>query len=129
MANSRILILAGVFGASGVLLGAFGAHALKDFLAVRQMTSTWQTAVLYQLVHSVALLAAAAIHAPEPDAARWVRRAHGCWGAGVILFSGSLYALALGAPAMLGPVTPVGGLFLVAGWICAGIAGARSRLG
>ena len=99
------LIAAGLLGFTGVALGAFGAHALKDTLATNGTTTTWQTAVLYHLIHAVALGA-------RPDW-RWVGR---CWIAGVVLFSGSLYWLALGGPKILGPVTPLGGVALLLGW-------------
>ncbi len=99
------LIAAGLLGFTGIALGAFGAHALKDSLAERGMTQAWQTAVLYHLLHAVALVAL-------PD---WptVRR---LWLAGIVLFCGSLYGLALGGPKLLGPVTPLGGLTFLAGW-------------
>jgi uncharacterized membrane protein YgdD (TMEM256/DUF423 family) len=99
------LLAAGLLGFTGIVLGAFGAHALREQLAERGMTQVWQTAVLYHLLHALALLALPA----------WtgVRR---LWLAGVVLFSGSLYWLALGGPKILGPVTPLGGLTLLAGW-------------
>jgi uncharacterized membrane protein YgdD (TMEM256/DUF423 family) len=103
------LLAAGLFGFSGVALGAFGAHALKDTLAAHGTTATWQTAVLYHLIHAVALLAFAG--------GRWAGR---CWIAGIVLFSGSLYALALGGPKLLGPVTPLGGLAFLSGWAFVG---------
>jgi len=111
-----LMIAAGMLGFAGVALGAFGAHTLKDVLVARGSTATWQTAVLYHLVHSVALLALAAFwrgaaNVPSPAlAAGW------CWMAGVVLFSGSLYWLALGGPKILGPITPLGGLAFLAGW-------------
>ena len=99
------LIAAGLLGFTGIALGAFGAHALKDRLALSDMTPAWQTAVLYQLLHAVAFLAL-------PDWAS-VRK---LWLAGIGLFSGSLYLLALGGPKILGPITPLGGIALLAGW-------------
>lgn len=111
-----LTVAAGVLGFLGVALGAFGAHGLKDVLAERGSTGTWQTAVLYHLVHSVALLALAAYWrggASVPSPALW---AGWCWTGGVVLFSGSLYWLALGGPKLLGPVTPLGGLAFLAGW-------------
>jgi uncharacterized membrane protein YgdD (TMEM256/DUF423 family) len=93
-----------------VLLGAFGAHALKPLLEVHHAREIWSTAVLYHLVHAVALL--------------WVaERIPGrgkcflCWTLGVALFSGSLYLLALTGITWLGAVTPIGGLLLVSGWV------------
>ena len=99
------LIAASLLGFTGVALGAFGAHALKETLAANGTTTTWQTAVLYHLIHAVALVAL--------PGWPWVGR---CWIAGVLLFSGSLYWLALGGPKFLGPVTPLGGLALLLGW-------------
>lgn len=99
------LIAAGLLGFTGVALGAFGAHALKETLTANGTTAAWQTAVLYHLIHAVALVAL--------PGWPWVGR---CWLAGVVLFSGSLYWLALGGPKFLGPVTPLGGLALLLGW-------------
>jgi len=108
---SFLLLAAGLFGFGGVALGAFGAHGLKTTLEATAGLENWKTAVFYQLVHAVALLALAARAEP---AARWIGR---FWIAGVVLFSGSLYALALGCPAkFIWPVTPLGGLALLLGW-------------
>ena len=100
------VIAASLLGFTGVALGAFGAHALKETLHAHGTTATWQTAVLYQLIHAVALLA-------YPGWS-WAGR---CWIAGVVMFSGSLYWLALGGPKFLGPVTPLGGIALLLGWV------------
>jgi uncharacterized membrane protein YgdD (TMEM256/DUF423 family) len=99
------LIAAGLLGFTGVALGAFGAHALKETLAANGTTSAWQTAVLYHLIHATALLALP----------RWPWASR-CWIAGVVLFSGSLYWLSLGGPKFLGPITPLGGVALLLGW-------------
>ncbi len=115
----KLGITCGLLGLTGVTLGAFGAHALKVTLLERGSLATWETAVHYHLIHAVALLAltAGAGHGEKPPAFRsWLQRAGWCWTLGVILFSGSLYALALGGPRWLGPVTPLGGLALIAGW-------------
>lgn len=109
----RFVIAAGLLGFTGVALGAFGAHALKEVLTANSTASVWQTAVLYHLVHAVALLALAGWTVGWPKA-RWIGR---CWIAGIILFSGSLYWLALGGPKFLGPVTPLGGLAFLLGWL------------
>ena len=108
-----IVLSAGLLGFTGVALGAFGAHALKETLTARETQSLWQTAVLYHLVHSVALLALAGWPGGGVKAS-WIAR---CWTAGVILFSGSLYWLALGGPNFLGPITPLGGLAFLLGWL------------
>ncbi|HWA08160.1 MAG TPA: DUF423 domain-containing protein [Opitutaceae bacterium] len=113
----NILFIAGLAGATGVGLGAFGAHALKETLLSRGTRDLWETGVTYHLVHAAALLAAAVWNERTPSVARdWAAR---CWAVGVLFFSGSLYALALGAPVKyLWPVTPLGGLALLAGWGC-----------
>ncbi len=105
---------AALLGLTGVAAGAFGAHGLKETLETSGHLETWKTAAHYQLIHAVALLALAAWqgHHPTP----WARRAGLCWLIGSLLFSGSLYALSLGGPKWLGPVTPLGGLLLIIGW-------------
>lgn len=111
-------------GASGVVMGAFGAHALKNALAAREMTTVWETACLYHLVHALAVLVVALKPAGPASTLRprVLQRAALCWAAGVILFSGSLYALALGGPGWLGPVTPLGGVAFIAGWVMVSFA-------
>lgn len=108
-----ITLVAAALGFLGVALGAFGAHGLKSSFEAHGSVETWKTAVLYQLVHAVALLALAGwrdSHA-GPNG-----RVAALWTAGVVLFSGSLYWLALGGPKLLGPVTPLGGVAFLAGW-------------
>ncbi len=105
-------------------LGALGAHKLRPLLEAQGHVATWDTAVLYHLLHSVGLLALALyLHRDSPPAtARRLGRAAGLFAGGITLFSGSLYLLALGGPRWLGPVTPVGGLCLLAGWLAVGHA-------
>lgn len=95
-------------------LGAFGAHGLKSRLSP-EMLAVWNTAVQYHFWHAlgVLLIGLAAAQLPGP----WVRTAGWLLVAGTTLFSGALYALALGAPRSLGAVAPVGGAILIAGWI------------
>jgi uncharacterized membrane protein YgdD (TMEM256/DUF423 family) len=101
---------AALLGGSAVLAGAFGAHGLKALLSEHNL-EVWRTAVLYQFFHALALLALSCV---PPQKARatsvWA------WGLGVLIFCGSLYALALGAPSKLGVITPIGGLALCLGW-------------
>jgi uncharacterized membrane protein YgdD (TMEM256/DUF423 family) len=85
---------------------------LHDRLVAAGTLDNWRTAVLYQLVHAVALLALSGWTAIEATTG-WIAR---CWIAGTILFSGSLYWLSVGGPKILGPVTPAGGLALLVGW-------------
>lgn len=108
---SFLVVAAGFLGLTGVALGAFGAHGLKATLETTGGLENWKTAVFYQLIHAVALLASASRTQAAP-------RVIGLfWVIGVVLFSGSLYALALGCPAkFIWPVTPLGGLFLLLGW-------------
>ena len=121
----KITLIAAFLGFAGVALGSFGAHALRDRLAASGRTAVWETAVFYNLIHSVALLAVAVSthHSGAATAvARAWRGAAAAWVAGIIGFSGSLYLLALGAPGWLGPITPLGGAALLAGWALAGWA-------
>jgi uncharacterized membrane protein YgdD (TMEM256/DUF423 family) len=104
-------VLAAFCGALAVLLGAFGAHALRGSLDAGAL-QVWRTAVDYQFWHALALLAAA--YAP---ASRWRSVSVIAFAAGIIAFCGSLYALALGAPRPLGIVTPIGGVALFVGWL------------
>ena len=93
----------------GVALGAFGAHALKTTLQAHDMVDVWNKAVLYHLVHGVALLVLA-FHTAGSRVAWFLLLA------GVLLFSGSLYLMALTNVRWLGAITPLGGLCLLAGW-------------
>lgn len=116
------ILVASSCGAAGVILGAFGAHALETRLAVDQLAS-WQTAVQYHLIHS-AVLAALALLAARGG--RRIRLPACLFSLGIALFSGSIYLLVLTGQRWLGPVTPVGGLCLIAGWISLGTL-ARAR--
>jgi len=106
--------LGALFGASGVAAGAFGAHALKSRLAP-DLLAVFETAARYQLIHALALLAAAwAVSRWPGRRSRW---AGACFAIGIVLFSGTLYALALSGVRALGAITPVGGVLLIAGWL------------
>lgn len=110
----KLLIAGALLAAAGVALGAFGAHALKAVLEPR-MLAVWQTAVQYHLIHALAIIAMA-LAAP-----RWHGRtlvvAGGLLLTGVLLFSGSLYLLALTGVRWLGAITPLGGVAFIAGWL------------
>ena len=114
------LLAAGILGALGVGLGAFGAHSLQALLAERGTATSWETASRYQLVHAVALLGAAAWLRAGGGAGTvrmlWAAR---CWCAGVALFSGSLYLYAVGGPHFMVFLTPIGGVTLIVGWVMA----------
>lgn len=118
MNHRPTLLAAGLLGFTGVALGAFGAHALRETLLERGMTTAWETAARYQLVHAVALFAAAAWGNTSQDTVqKRLSIASIFWVIGTVLFSGSLYLLALGGPRWLGPITPFGGLALLVGWL------------
>ena len=113
-ATRWITLAAGLLGFLGVALGAFGAHALKATLLINGQLDSWRTAVLYQLIHGVALLALASWRDAHAGPSTKVAA---CWIGGVALFSGSLYWLALGGPIkFLWPFTPLGGVALLVGW-------------
>ncbi|KPK09365.1 MAG: hypothetical protein AMJ64_00525 [Betaproteobacteria bacterium SG8_39] len=115
LASAKLfLALGAVFGACGVTLGAFGAHALKARLAADQL-ALWNTATQYLFWHALGLLAVGLACTQLPEST-WLRTAGVLLAAGIVLFSGSLYLLALGAPRVLGAVTPIGGLAFMAGW-------------
>jgi len=108
-----ILFAAAFFGLSAVVLGAFGAHALREMLSESAL-ATYETAVKYQMWHALAMLFVFLVTFQSSQPLfRW---AAVCFGVGIVLFSGSLYLLAFGAPRWLGPVTPLGGLSFIAGW-------------
>ena len=111
--------------AAAVALGAFGAHALKARLTPDAL-SLWQTGVNYHAWHALALLATATLMLNFGDR-RALRIAAACFAAGIAVFSGSLYALALGAPRALGAATPFGGAAFIAGWIAVALGVGRGR--
>jgi uncharacterized membrane protein YgdD (TMEM256/DUF423 family) len=102
------LVTAGLLGAIAIALGAFGAHGFKERLAlILDATGWWQTATFYLLTHAVAI---GAIAARSALPAR-------LWAIGSVIFAGTLYAMALGAPRWFGAITPIGGSLLIAGWL------------
>jgi uncharacterized membrane protein YgdD (TMEM256/DUF423 family) len=117
------LLAAGLVGFTGIALGAFGAHGLQTALAERGTTHAWESAARYQMFHAAALLGLAAwLRSATGLAARRMTWAAHCWCAGVVLFSGSLYWLAAGGPRWLGPITPLGGVAFMAGWLLVALA-------
>lgn len=106
---------AAILGATGVAAGAFGAHALKDTLTQRGGVENWRTAVLYHLIHAAAALAVSTSKANTSN----TLLAGKLMTTGTVLFSGSIYMLSLGIgpKRLLGPTTPIGGLFMIAGWV------------
>ena len=110
-------LVAGILGALGVAMGAFGAHALRERLDPASL-ATFETGARYHLLHALAAMAAALRAAPGGGGP--ARRAGWLFVAGVLVFGGTLYGLALGGPRWLGAVTPLGGLALIAGWVSLG---------
>lgn len=108
-----------VAGFVSVAAGAFGAHGLKKVLDA-EMLAVFETAVRYQFYHALALFAAAWVATRVPGgmatASGWL------FVAGIVVFSGSLYALALSGAKVLGAITPLGGLAFLAGWVCLALA-------
>lgn len=120
------LLLAGIFGLTGVGLGAFGAHALKPMLTERGMVEAWHTAVQYHLIHAVALLAVAGWRGQAGQPLPFLKSITLLWALGIVFFSGSLYGLALGGPRLLGPVTPLGGVAFLLGWLMVALGALRT---
>ncbi|MBI5857027.1 MAG: DUF423 domain-containing protein [Sphingobacteriales bacterium] len=125
------VIISAILGGSGVALGAFGAHGLQKITEDEKILHGFQTAVQYQMYHALALLAVALLSGKFPG--QWIKRAGYFFIAGVILFSGSLYLLTFlklqesGAVKWVGPITPVGGIGFILGWLCILLAVFRSK--
>jgi uncharacterized membrane protein YgdD (TMEM256/DUF423 family) len=110
----KTLGIAGALIALATVLGAFGAHALKAHLSQDKLL-VYETAVRYHFIHALGLLAIGVLlRSLDSEMLRW---SAALVLAGIILFSGSLYWLTFGAPRVVGVVTPIGGLALIAGWI------------
>ena len=125
MSTSRVLIMAGgILGLLGVVAGAMGVHALRDTLDARAL-STFETGVRFQMYHALALLAVGTL------AGRWktgfVKLSGVLFTAGVVLFSGSLYILAITGIGVFGAIAPLGGLSLMAAWTSLIVGAIRQR--
>ncbi|MBB2496885.1 DUF423 domain-containing protein [Aquipseudomonas ullengensis] len=116
------LLLAAFAGFTGVALGAFAAHGLKARLSAEHL-AVFQTGVHYQLIHALALFGVALLLHYLPG--RLLTAAGSLFALGILLFSGSLYALVLSGVGKLGIITPFGGLAFLAGWACLGLAAWR----
>ena len=103
--------------------GAFAAHALRGRVPPEALALV-DTASRYQLIHALALIAAGVLHLIRPSFA--ARLSAACFAAGALLFCGSLYSLAFGAPRALGMIAPIGGVLLIAGWLALAISAWRS---
>ena len=119
--HKKFLVAGAFFGALGVALGAFGAHGLQRLTQDEKILHSFQTGVQYQIYHALALLFVGLIYYKLP--AKQLRWAGTCFITGILLFSGSLFLLTFlkinesGISKIVGPVTPVGGLFLIVGWL------------
>ncbi|MCC6796341.1 MAG: DUF423 domain-containing protein [Candidatus Hydrogenedentes bacterium] len=122
MRNTWVAI-AGTLGGLGVALGAFGAHGLKERLTP-ELLAVFEVGVRYHMYHAIAILAVALALKHAGDNA-WFKRACWCWLAGVAIFSGSLYLLAVTDTRWLGAITPFGGVAFIAGWCCIAVEGLR----
>lgn len=122
MKPNWIAIGAGL-GALAVILGAFGAHGLRDRIDADSL-ETWKTGVLYHALHSLALVLYGLFACD-----RGGRIAGWCFLLGVAIFSGTLYGLALGGPRWLGAITPIGGVLLIVGWVAFGFEARRASDG
>ena len=107
-----------------MVLGAFGAHALKARLPAEAL-ALWNTGVQYHLWHALGLVLVGLSAALIPDGA-WLRAAGWLLLAGIALFSGTLYAMAFGAPKWLGAITPIGGIAFLLGWLAFAAAALRA---
>lgn len=119
--NKTALIAAIVFAMLGVIIGAFGAHKLKEIITDTNLLNSFETGVRYQMYHALALGLAAVVFAFFPN--NMMQYAIYCFIIGIILFSGSIYLLVMLKSTQdiglgkLGLITPIGGLFFIAGWI------------
>lgn len=127
--NKRIILTAAFFGALAVVLGAFGAHGLKSIVTSSQL-ETWQKGVEYQFYHTFAILYLSTFARYKN---KLIALSFLFFSVGIILFSGSLYLLAikdayeLSFAQYLGPVTPIGGLAFILGWVCLFLAAFRDK--
>ena len=122
-----------IFAGLAVILGAFGAHALKVLIPIDRL-QIFETGVRYQFFHAIGLIVLSLSlsniqnQADAETTSKWMHRAALAMTIGIILFSGSLYILAISnllpftISAIIGPITPIGGLFFITGWTCWGIA-------
>ena len=119
----QLIILAAIFGAFGVGIGAFGAHGLAARLEGFGRTDTFRTATLYHLIHVLAILGAAWV-STQFDSSFAVYAGY-AFVAGILLFSGSLYVLAIFNIGIMGAIAPLGGVAMIVGWVLLGLAAMR----
>ncbi len=128
--NKWILVVGALLGASAVMTGAFGAHALQNILDAKA-TSWYGTAVTYHSGHALALLVTGLLllHTNNGRGASWLRASGIFMTLGVLVFSGSLYAMAFTGITRLGMITPIGGALLIMGWLCLAVGASRLSTG
>lgn len=123
--SSRFVFLGAASAAAAIALGAFGAHALKSRLAP-DLLAIFHTAFQYHLAHSLGLILVGLAGFQRPDA-RWLRASGWLMLAGIVLFSGSLYALGLSGVRAFGAIMPVGGVAFIAAWVLFAVEGWSDR--
>ena len=111
------LIIGSIFGALSVALGAFASHALQNKLAPKAL-DIWETGTKYQMYHALAIIAVALLLTRLETSPLFLNVAGWAFITGIVLFSGSLYALSLSSVKILGAVTPLGGVAFLIGWSC-----------
>lgn len=127
--NRSIIITAAIFGMVAVVAGAFGAHGLKALISPLQL-EVWHTAVEYNFYHVFALLFLSTI---AKNNSGWVKASFYLFAIGIVFFSGSLYLLAcrdllhIENVKVIGPITPLGGLLFIIGWLSLAIAAAKGK--
>ncbi len=122
MTGKSAIVAGALLGALGVAAGAFGAHGLEERLS-EEALGWWRTGAQYQLLHAPAVVAAGLFACLAGGRGR---SAAFLFISGAVIFSGTLYAMALGAPRWLGAVTPIGGVSLIAGWVALAVAAYRA---
>ncbi|MEJ5090909.1 DUF423 domain-containing protein [Sphingobacterium faecium] len=127
--NKRIILVAAFFGALAVILGAFGAHGLEGKISAQHI-ETWKTANQYHFYHTLALLFLSTFSRAKTAS---IRVSFIAFIIGLLFFSGSLYLLSIreitgfGNPAILGPITPLGGLAFIVGWAALFVAALKNK--
>ena len=115
MTSQKVLKIASIFGLLAVAIGAFGAHSLSSFLIENNRVAPFETAVRYHFYHTIALLVVSVLL--QNNSSKHLNRAAILFSIGILVFSGSLYILALSNFTFLGAITPLGGLCFMAAWI------------
>lgn len=116
MTAKTILLLGVLFSGLGVMIGAFGAHGLQKLLESTNRVATFETAVKYQMYHSLALLFLGVLMVQFPQITS-LKTTGLLFLIGMLIFSGSLYILCLTGVKWMGAITPIGGVFMIAGWV------------